>query len=99
MRYNLEWDPAKARQNLRRHRVSFDRAAEVFLDPLAVSIVDEQHSGSEERWVSLGKDRRGGLLVVVHTFAEISAEECGIRIISARKATRRERARYEETDL
>ena len=46
-----------------------------------------------------GKDRRGSLLVVVHTFAEISAEEYGIRIISARKATRRERARYEETDL
>ncbi len=99
MRYNLELDPAKARQNLRKHRVSFDRAAEVLLDPLAVSIVDEVHSGSEERWVSPGKDRRGSLLVVVHTFAEISAEECGARIISARRAARRERARYEKTDL
>lgn len=49
LRYTFEWDPIKAKENLRKHRISFDRAAEVFLDPLAVSIVDEEHSEQEER--------------------------------------------------
>ena len=96
MRYTFEWDPIKAKQNLRKHRISFDRAAEVFLDPLAVSIVDEEHSEQEERWVSVGKDRRGDVLILIHTFLEVSAQECKIRIISARKATKREMKQYEE---
>lgn len=97
MRYTFEWDPVKAKENLRKHRVSFDRAAEVILDPLAVSIIDKEHSNDEERWVSLGKDRRGSILILVHTFLEVSAEECRVRIISARKATRREIEQYKET--
>ena len=96
MRYTFEWDPIKAKKNLRKHRLSFDRAAEVFADPLAISIADEEHSKWEERWVSIGRDRSGGVLVLVHTFTEVSAEECKIRIISARKATRREVRQYEE---
>lgn len=95
MRYTFEWDPIKAKDNLRKHGVSFDRAAEVFIDPLAVSIPDEEHSDEEERWVTLGKDRRGSVLVLSHTFQEASAEEFIIRIISARKATRREIRQYE----
>jgi hypothetical protein len=98
LRYTFEWDPIKARENLKKHRISFDRAAEIVLDPLAVSIVDDEHSEHEERWVSLGKDRRGSVLALVHTFLEVSAEECRIRIISARKATRREIKQYEETE-
>lgn len=97
MRYTFEWDPIKAKENLRKHRISFDRAIEVFLDPLAISIFDEEHSEHEERWVSVGKDRRGSVLVLIHTFLEISAGECGIRIISARRATKRETRQYEET--
>jgi uncharacterized DUF497 family protein len=54
--YNFEWDPAKARENLRKHRVSFERAAQVFLDPHMLSIYDEAHSASEERWITLGVD-------------------------------------------
>ena len=96
MRYTLEWDPVKAKQNLKKHRISFDRAAEVVLDPLAVSIFDEEHSEDEERWVTLGKDRQGRALILVHTFLEISAEECRVRIISARKASKREIRQYEE---
>jgi len=95
LRYTFEWDPIKAKDNLRKHGVSFDRAAEVFIDPLAVSIPDEEHSDEEERWVTLGKDRRGSVLVLSHTFQEASAEEFIIRIISARKATRREIRQYE----
>jgi uncharacterized DUF497 family protein len=97
LRYTFEWDPVKAKQNLRKHRISFDRAAEVTLDPLAVSISDEEHSKQEERWVSIGKDRRGIVLILIHTFLEVSAEECRIRIISARKANKRETKQYEET--
>jgi uncharacterized protein len=96
LRYTFEWNPIKAKENLRKHRISFDRAAEVFADPLALSIVDEEHSEHEERWVSLGKDRRGTLLILIHTFSEVSAGECKIRIISARKANKRETRQYEE---
>ena len=97
MRYTFEWDPVKARDNLKKHRISFDRAAEVILDPLTFSIPDEEHSEDEERWVSMGKDRRGNVLILIHTFLEASAEECRIRIISARKANKRETRQCEET--
>ena len=72
-------------------------AAEIFLDPLAISVFDEEHSEREERWVSLGKDRSGSVLILIHTFLEVSAGECKIRIISARKASKRETRQYEET--
>jgi uncharacterized protein len=75
LRYTFEWDPIKAKRNLWKHRVGFDRAAETFLDPLAVSIVDREHIEAEERWVTVGRDRRGSLLVLIHTFSETSAEE------------------------
>jgi uncharacterized DUF497 family protein len=97
LRYTFEWDPIKARDNLRKHKVSFDRAAQVFLDPLAVSVFDEGHGEHEERWVTLGRDRGGSVFVLIHTFSEISTEECRIRIISARKASKRETKQYEET--
>jgi len=96
LHYIFEWDPIKAKANLRKHRISFDRAAEIFLDPLAISIFDEEHSEVEERWVSLGLDRGGTVLVLNHTFLEVSSEECKIRIISARKANKRENRQYEE---
>lgn len=95
LRYTFEWDPIKARENRRKHRVSFDHAAEVFLDPLALSALDEEHSEHEERWVSVGRDRRGRALIIIHTFLEVSAGECKIRIISARKANKRETQQYE----
>jgi hypothetical protein len=97
LRYTFEWDPIKAKENLRKHRISFDRAAEIILDPLAVSVFDEEHSENEERWVSMGKDRRGSVLILNHTFLEVAADECRIRIISARKADKRETRQYEET--
>lgn len=96
MQYNFEWDPAKARENLRKHRVSFERAAQVFLDPQMVSIFDQEHSDKEERWVTLGMDRNRVLLVVVHTFQELDSENVTIRLISARKATKHEERNYQE---
>ena len=96
MRYTFEWDPFKAKVNLRKHRIEFNRAAEVLLDPLAVTVFDEEHSEREERWVTIGKDRQRKVLVLVHTFSLISPEEWKIRIISARKANKRETRQYEE---
>lgn len=96
--YQFEWDRAKALRNAREHRVSFERAATVFLDPRAVSIFDDEHSQNEERWITLGLDRAGVLLVVCHTFRE--GKEAGreanakIRLISARRADRREATQY-----
>ncbi|MFN8453267.1 MAG: BrnT family toxin [Anaerolineae bacterium] len=96
MRYTFEWDPHKAKLNVRNHKISFERAAEVFLDPLAIAIFDEEHSDEEERWITLGKDSREVVLVVVHTFREVAAEEWLIRVISAWKATKNEIKQYEE---
>ena len=98
MRYTFDWDPIKARENLRKHRVSFERAAELFLDPLAVSIIDQEHSESEERWVTIGRDTRGRTLVLVHAFEPVSAVEWKVRAISAREATRHEIKQYEENE-
>jgi len=52
--YHFEWDPRKARQNLKRHGVAFDRAATIFLDRSALTEFDEAHSEAEERWITLG---------------------------------------------
>ena len=96
MNYNLEWDPAKAKTNQHKHGVSFERAATVFHDPNQISIFDEQHSEDEDRWITLGMDELGSLLVVIHTFRATDADAGGIRIISARKATRNEIRQYQE---
>jgi len=87
----IEWDEEKARQNARKHRVSFEEAATVFSDPLSLTIDDPLHSSREVLLATVGQSRRGRLLVVAHT-------ERGdtIRIISARMATRSERNSYEE---
>jgi hypothetical protein len=88
---HFEWDAAKAAKNLLKHRVSFQDAASVFYDALAVTGADPDHSEAEERLITFGVSSAGQLLVVSHT-------ERGdtIRIISARKATRGERRIYEE---
>lgn len=52
MQYNFEWDPNKAKININKHGVSFERATEIFLDPLQMVIFDSEHSESEERWVT-----------------------------------------------
>lgn len=57
--YEFEWDPFKARVNYNKHGVDFERATDVFRDPLALTILDEEHGGSEARWISLGKESEG----------------------------------------
>ncbi len=95
MKFNFEWDPYKAKQNLRKHKVNFEPTAEVFLDPLAISIYDEKHSIDEDRWITIGKDRSDNVLVFIHTFHEEDTDNCKIRVISARKATKKEIKQYE----
>jgi uncharacterized DUF497 family protein len=96
MHYNFEWDNHKAKSNLHKHGVSFERAATVFLDPNMLVLYDEQHSADEERWISVGIDRRGTLLTVCHTFKAESEITALIRIFSARKATIKEITQYRE---
>ncbi len=93
--YQFEWDPAKARQNSRKHRVTFERGATIFLDQNALSLFDEEHSQDEDRWVTLGLDRTGTLLVVCHTYREETETNARIRIILARKAAKNEAKQYE----
>jgi uncharacterized DUF497 family protein len=88
---NFEWDPGKARQNRRKHRVSFQEAATVFGDPLAVTYPDPDHSISEQRFVTVGLSSVGRVLIVAHTDRDEN-----VRIISSRKTTQRERKQYEE---
>ena len=87
----FEWDTAKAASNIRKHGVSFDEAGSVFLDRLAVSGPDPDHSIEESRYITFGLSRLGRLLAVSHTY-----RPGAIRIISARRVTRAERKIYEE---
>jgi uncharacterized DUF497 family protein len=96
MRYDFEWDIKKARNNVRKHKVSFERATTIFRDANLLSIPDEEHSASGERWVTIGLDETGVLIVISHTFLKIGRNASRIRIISARKATKREKKQYEE---
>ena len=95
--YAFEWDPAKAAENLAKHRVAFEAAATVFRDSLALTVYDNEHSEAEERWATMGLGEDSKLLVVIHTFVETSATSATVRIISAREATRHEREDYEQT--
>ena len=93
--YQFEWDPIKARLNLEEHGVAFERAATVFLDAGALSGFDEEHSQGEDRWITLGLDRTGTLVVVCPTYREETETSARIRLISARKATKNEGKQYE----
>lgn len=88
----FEWDPRKARENRRKHGVSFEEAQSVFYDEYAIQYFDDTHSESEERFVMLGMSIRTRVLVVCH--CERGQGQV-LRIISARKATRNERRHYE----
>ncbi|MCI0333190.1 MAG: BrnT family toxin [Planctomycetes bacterium] len=87
----FEWDDQKAARNLTKHGVSFQEAATVFGNPLAMTYYDPDHSQDEDRFLTVGHSSAGGLLIVSHT-----DREDRVRIISARRATRKERKAYEE---
>ena len=86
-----EWHAAKAKANLQKHGVSFDDAATVFLGPLALTYPDPYHSGEEEREITIGRTAGHRVVFVSHC-----QRGNRLRIISARRATRRERNQYEQ---
>lgn len=88
---NFEWSRWKAAENLRKHRVSFDEASTAFGDPFSITSRDPRWLDGEERLVLLGSTDRGRLVVVVH----VERGE-NVRLISARRATKREEQAYEE---
>jgi uncharacterized DUF497 family protein len=96
MRFNFEWDPQKAISNRQKHGISFELAASVFKDPKAASIFDEDHSGKEDRWITVGMAATGAILVVNHTFAAARQDTVVVRLISSRKATKAEQKQYAE---
>jgi uncharacterized DUF497 family protein len=87
----FEWDPRKAKKNLGIHAISFDEASTAFQDTLSLTIYDPLHSDKEDRYVLIGNSQNNHVLVVIYT-ERINR----IRLISARKATQRERKQYEE---
>jgi len=87
----FQWDPTKAAVNLKKHRAGFQEATAVLEDPLSTTFPDEAHSTEERRFVTIGVSEQGRVLVVAHTERNDT-----IRFISARRATRRERAFYEQ---
>ena len=87
---NVLWDPEKAEANFRKHRIRFSDGELVFYDPMALEI-EEQFVDDEQRFVSVGSDSIGRVLVVVYVYIEDS-----VRLISARKATPGERKAYEK---
>jgi uncharacterized DUF497 family protein len=93
MSLDFEWDPAKAASNRRKHGVTFEEARTAFLDEDALLIADPEHSVREDRFVLLGVSAHLRLLVVVHAYR---GEDGTIRLISARKADRREMKAYAE---
>jgi uncharacterized protein len=89
----FQWDPHKAAANIEKHKVSFDEARTVFRDRMLISLIDEEHSVDEERYITIGMSARGRLLLVAH------ADRGGqVRIISARRATRKEERFYAVAD-
>ena len=87
----FKWDPEKAAANVKRRGISFNEAGSVLEDPLSTTYPDEAHSEEETRFLTIGASHRGRVLVVAHTERHDT-----IRIITARRATRREREFYEQ---
>ena len=86
--YHFEWDFNKAKTNLTKHKISFENAISL--------LIDEEHSDFEERWVTIGMDKVTRTLVVIHTIVSMDKNSYNIRMISARKATKKEQKIYQK---
>ena len=91
MQLTFEWDEEKAKENLKRHKVSFEEAKTIFNDPFLLTFPDPDHSEGEERYLNIGQSATGKILIVIHT----ERQSC-IRLISCRKTTKKERTSYEQ---
>jgi len=91
MKPGFEWDEDKSARNHDKHGVKFEEGVGVFCDPLSITIDDPNHSADEQRYIDIGTSENGRVLVLSYT-----QRSSNIRLISCRKATRRERRQYEE---
>ena len=91
--FGFEWDSDKASKNVEKHHVSFEEAATVFDDPMFITLIDDEHSIDEERYITIGLSSRGRLLMLAH-----ADRQDHIRIISARGATKKEEQFYAEAN-
>lgn len=91
----FEWNEIKNRANIDKHGISFEEAKDVFEDPLHISKLDFRFNYFEERWITIGSSKKTKILVVANLFFTHDGEEI-IRIISARKANKKEREYYEK---
>jgi hypothetical protein len=89
----FDWDIKKENENQRKHKIPFLDACLIFADKYSLTLLDSKHSTTEERWITFGQTPKGKLLVVVHTYRNIKGKEV-VRIISARKATKKEEIQY-----
>ena len=95
LRIQFEWDFEKEKINISRHKLSFTDASHVFSDIFQMNLFDGVHSDDEDRWIVIGEIAAMKIVVVVHTFRRGHASDgVRVRIISARKATKKERADY-----
>lgn len=91
----FEWDSEKEKINISRHKLNFTDASHVFSDAFQLNLFDEKHSDDEDRWLVIGEIPVMKIVVVVHTFRQSHvSNDARVRIISARKATKKERADY-----
>ncbi len=91
----FDWDSHKAQNNLTKHGISFELAQTVFDDPMHLSVL-EAKTKHEERWITMGVSADFQTLLVVHTYKVLDDDGEVIRIISARRATKKEKKQYEE---
>jgi len=94
MKLTFEWNAEKAKENIRKHKISFEEAKTVFNDPFLMTFPDPEHSASEQRYLNIGTCSKGRVLIIIHT-----ERDADIRIISCREATPRERRVYEKADF
>jgi len=89
----FEWDPVKDSINRRKHGVTFLEACYVFADKYMLTLYDKEHAENEDRWITIGQIPSNKMLLVIHTYRQSKGKE-SVRIISARKATRKEEKKY-----
>jgi uncharacterized DUF497 family protein len=91
----FEWDSKKEQMNIKKRKVTFEQASYVFSDPFSLSMYDPDHSEDEDRYILIGKSQNEVILTVVHTFRDSNGLEI-VRVISARKATKKENKTYQK---
>jgi hypothetical protein len=92
---HFEWDENKDRENIKKHGISFQEAQDIFDDPFHLSVLDKRFDYFEERWVTIGSTKEGRVIVTGHLYYLTERGEEVIRIITARKATKKEKEKYE----